>query len=80
MRRIDEGPEHLTAEYRTPDDIRRLFERYRTALSDPLPRLDPSVGSSGRKTQRGLQRSWAGRSARPRWRPAEATRPPARVC
>lgn len=52
MRRIDEGPEHLTAEYRTPDDIRRLFERYRTALSDPLPRLDPSVGSSGRKTQR----------------------------
>ena len=37
MRRSSYGrPEHLPAEYPTSEDIRRLFERYRTALSDPV--------------------------------------------
>jgi hypothetical protein len=35
MRRSGEGHEHLTAEYSTPEDIRRLFERYRRAPSNP---------------------------------------------
>ena len=35
MRRSSEGREHPPAEYPTPEDIRRLFERYRTALVDP---------------------------------------------
>jgi hypothetical protein len=34
MRRTDDGREHPPAEYPTSEDIGRLFERYRTALSD----------------------------------------------
>jgi hypothetical protein len=35
MRRSNDGHEHPPAEYPTPEDIRRLFERYRIALRDP---------------------------------------------
>jgi hypothetical protein len=36
MRRGDDSHEHPPAEYETPDDILRLFERYRTLAHDPV--------------------------------------------
>jgi hypothetical protein len=35
MRRSNDGHEHPPAEYPTPEDIPRLFERYRTAPVEP---------------------------------------------
>ena len=41
MRRGNDGHEHQPAEYPMPEDIRRLFERYRRALCVPAPAPRP---------------------------------------
>jgi hypothetical protein len=52
MRRTGEGHEHRPAEYPTPEDIRRLFERYRTALSDPAAARPERWGQRAEDTEK----------------------------